>query len=66
VAFAFVLMCEIVDKVDVSPFAAAAIVYVSLVLLTVVIVVCLARIWVERKFRIRLEDQPDLLKGDPK
>ncbi len=55
-AFAFVLMCEIMNRVDVPPVAAVVIVYISLALLMFVIVMCLARILIEKKFRIRLED----------
>ena len=60
-AFLFVLVCEVLNRVDLSPTFAIVMVYVSLVLLCVVCVICCVRIYVEYKFRQRLEERPDLL-----
>ncbi len=61
VAFIFAIFCEILNKVDLSPVFGMILVYASLALLGIVGIVCCSRIYVEYKFRQKLEDDPRLL-----
>lgn len=65
-AFIFVIICEIMNRIDLSPMIGVVLIYLSLTLITIVVIVCCVRIYIELKFRKRLEDEPDLLESDLK
>ena len=60
-AFFFVLTCELFTRVELSPSVFIILIYVTLLLLLIASFCGITRLYIERKFRKMLEDDPKLM-----